>query len=72
MSTVYFLAYCAAMKNRPRIYPRAILPSNVAHTSNLMWEHYYVFPCITLILKALSDVFLMEILSHVAFKFRTI
>ncbi|XP_057206154.1 transmembrane protein 144b isoform X2 [Triplophysa rosa] len=34
MSTVYFLAYCAAMKNRPRIYPRAILPSFL---SGLMW-----------------------------------
>uniref|UniRef100_A0A3B4CTU2 Transmembrane protein 144b n=1 Tax=Pygocentrus nattereri TaxID=42514 RepID=A0A3B4CTU2_PYGNA len=25
-STVYFTMYCAVMKNRPRIYPRAILP----------------------------------------------
>ncbi|XP_050983698.1 transmembrane protein 144b isoform X2 [Labeo rohita] len=34
MSTVYFLAYCAVMKNRPRIYPRAILPGFL---SGLMW-----------------------------------
>uniref|UniRef100_A0A673GH39 Transmembrane protein 144-like n=1 Tax=Sinocyclocheilus rhinocerous TaxID=307959 RepID=A0A673GH39_9TELE len=33
-STVYFLAYCAVMKNRPRIYPRAILPGFL---SGLMW-----------------------------------
>nr|XP_055033700.1 transmembrane protein 144b isoform X3 [Misgurnus anguillicaudatus]XP_055033701.1 transmembrane protein 144b isoform X3 [Misgurnus anguillicaudatus] len=33
-STVYFLAYCAAMRNRPRIYPRAILPGFL---SGLMW-----------------------------------
>ncbi|XP_073777461.1 transmembrane protein 144b isoform X2 [Danio rerio] len=33
-STVYFLAYCAVMKNRPRIYPRAILPG---FSSGLMW-----------------------------------
>ncbi|KAG8453881.1 hypothetical protein GDO86_000489 [Hymenochirus boettgeri] len=25
-STVYFLIYCAIMKNRPRVYPQAILP----------------------------------------------
>ncbi|XP_067313550.1 transmembrane protein 144b isoform X2 [Pseudorasbora parva] len=34
MSTVYFLTYCAIMKNRPRIYPRAILPGFL---SGLMW-----------------------------------
>ncbi|XP_052011021.1 transmembrane protein 144b [Xyrauchen texanus] len=34
MSTVYFVAYCAAMKNRPRIYPRAILPGFL---SGIMW-----------------------------------
>ncbi|XP_039520444.1 transmembrane protein 144b isoform X1 [Pimephales promelas] len=34
MSTVYFLSYCAVMKNRPRIYPRAILPGFL---SGLMW-----------------------------------
>ncbi|XP_059372692.1 transmembrane protein 144b isoform X2 [Carassius carassius] len=33
-STVYFLAYCAVMKNRPRIYPRAILPGFLC---GLMW-----------------------------------
>ncbi len=25
-STVYFLIYCAIMRNRPHVYPRAILP----------------------------------------------
>uniref|UniRef100_A0A8C1W4Q7 Transmembrane protein 144b n=1 Tax=Cyprinus carpio TaxID=7962 RepID=A0A8C1W4Q7_CYPCA len=34
MSTVYFIAYCAVMKNRPRIYPKAILPGFL---SGLMW-----------------------------------
>ncbi|XP_072519922.1 transmembrane protein 144b [Salminus brasiliensis] len=33
-STVYFTIYCAAMKNRPRIYPRAILPGLL---TGLMW-----------------------------------
>ncbi|XP_070971662.1 transmembrane protein 144-like [Oncorhynchus clarkii lewisi] len=33
-STVYFLIYCAAMKNKPRVYPRAILPGFV---SGVMW-----------------------------------
>ncbi|KAM9398388.1 transmembrane protein 144a isoform 1-T1 [Salvelinus alpinus] len=33
-STVYFLIYCAAMKNTPRVYPRAILPGFV---SGVMW-----------------------------------
>lgn len=27
-STVYFAIYCAAMKNRPRVYSRVILPGN--------------------------------------------
>lgn len=25
-STVYFVAYCIAMRNRPNLYPEAILP----------------------------------------------
>lgn len=25
-STVYFLLYCAAMKNNPKVYPAAIIP----------------------------------------------
>ncbi|KAM3866974.1 transmembrane protein 144b [Diretmus argenteus] len=33
-STVYFVIYCAAMNNRPRVYSRAILP---ALLSGLMW-----------------------------------
>ncbi|XP_049340181.1 transmembrane protein 144b isoform X1 [Astyanax mexicanus] len=33
-STVYFAIYCIAMKNRPRIYPRAILPGFL---TGLMW-----------------------------------
>uniref|UniRef100_A0A6Q2ZKC7 Transmembrane protein 144a n=1 Tax=Esox lucius TaxID=8010 RepID=A0A6Q2ZKC7_ESOLU len=33
-STVYFLIYCSAMKNSPRVYPRAILPGFV---SGVMW-----------------------------------
>ena len=33
-STLYFLIYCACMKNRPRIYPEAILP---AFASGIMW-----------------------------------
>lgn len=26
MSTIYFLAYCIAMKNNPKLYPEAVLP----------------------------------------------
>ncbi|KAL1024034.1 hypothetical protein UPYG_G00050540 [Umbra pygmaea] len=33
-STVYFLIYCSAMKNSPRVYPRSILPGFV---SGVMW-----------------------------------
>ncbi|MBN3295448.1 TM144 protein, partial [Amia calva] len=33
-STVYFLVYCAAMRNKPKVYPRAILPGFV---SGVMW-----------------------------------
>eukprot|EP01137_Pigoraptor_chileana_P016558 Opistho-2@73499 len=33
-STVYFLAYCAYMRNRPKVYPRIILP---AFISGVMW-----------------------------------
>ncbi|XP_041846428.1 transmembrane protein 144b isoform X2 [Melanotaenia boesemani] len=33
-STVYFAVYCAAMKNKPRVYSRAILPGLL---SGLMW-----------------------------------
>lgn len=33
-STFYFLLYCAFMKNRPHIYPQAILP---AFASGIMW-----------------------------------
>ncbi|MCJ8733704.1 hypothetical protein PDJAM_G00226600 [Pangasius djambal] len=34
MSTVYFGIYCAVMKNRPRVYPRAILPGFL---TGVMW-----------------------------------
>uniref|UniRef100_A0A3Q3A8Q7 Transmembrane protein 144b n=2 Tax=Kryptolebias marmoratus TaxID=37003 RepID=A0A3Q3A8Q7_KRYMA len=33
-STLYFIIYCAAMKSRPRVYSRAILPGFL---SGLMW-----------------------------------
>uniref|UniRef100_A0A3Q2CEP3 Transmembrane protein 144b n=1 Tax=Cyprinodon variegatus TaxID=28743 RepID=A0A3Q2CEP3_CYPVA len=33
-SAVYFTIYCAVMKNKPRVYPRAILPGFL---SGLMW-----------------------------------
>ncbi|XP_072440367.1 transmembrane protein 144-like isoform X2 [Chiloscyllium punctatum] len=33
-STVYFLIYCAIMKNRPKVYPKAVLPGFV---SGVMW-----------------------------------
>uniref|UniRef100_A0A146ZR25 Transmembrane protein 144 n=1 Tax=Fundulus heteroclitus TaxID=8078 RepID=A0A146ZR25_FUNHE len=33
-SAVYFVIYCAVMKNKPRVYPRAILPGFL---SGLMW-----------------------------------
>ncbi|XP_043529939.1 transmembrane protein 144a isoform X2 [Chiloscyllium plagiosum] len=33
-STVYFLTYCAIMKNRPKVYPKAVLPGFV---SGVMW-----------------------------------
>ncbi|XP_008324818.1 transmembrane protein 144b isoform X1 [Cynoglossus semilaevis] len=33
-STVYFVIYCAAMRNRPRVYSRVVLP---ALCSGLMW-----------------------------------
>ena len=29
-STVYFLIYCGAMANNPRVYPRAILPAFIS------------------------------------------
>ncbi|XP_069782329.1 transmembrane protein 144b isoform X2 [Narcine bancroftii] len=30
-STVYFLLYCAIMKNKPKVYPKAILPGSRFH-----------------------------------------
>uniref|UniRef100_UPI00398EB40A transmembrane protein 144-like isoform X4 n=1 Tax=Pristiophorus japonicus TaxID=55135 RepID=UPI00398EB40A len=33
-STIYFLIYCAIMKNKPKVYPKAILPGFV---SGVMW-----------------------------------
>merc|ERR1712146_248001 len=33
-STLFMMIYCAATKNRPRIYPRVILP---AFISGIMW-----------------------------------
>uniref|UniRef100_A0A2H6N9T2 Transmembrane protein 144 n=1 Tax=Micrurus carvalhoi TaxID=3147026 RepID=A0A2H6N9T2_9SAUR len=33
-STVYFLLYCAAMKNNPKIYPAAIIPGFI---SGILW-----------------------------------
>ncbi|XP_053316222.1 transmembrane protein 144 [Spea bombifrons] len=33
-STVYFLIYCAAMKNHPKVYPQAILPGFI---SGFLW-----------------------------------
>jgi len=33
-STVYFIIYCAFMKNKPRVFPEAILPGVV---SGVMW-----------------------------------
>ncbi|KAH0616062.1 hypothetical protein JD844_026873 [Phrynosoma platyrhinos] len=33
-STVYFLIYCAAMKNSPKVYPEAIIPGFI---SGVMW-----------------------------------
>ncbi|CAI9581631.1 unnamed protein product [Staurois parvus] len=33
-STVYFLIYCAVMKNRPKVYPKAILPGFI---SGCLW-----------------------------------
>ncbi|XP_051898775.1 transmembrane protein 144b isoform X4 [Pristis pectinata] len=30
-STVYFLIYCALMKNKPKVYPKAILPGTRIH-----------------------------------------
>ncbi|XP_060102576.1 transmembrane protein 144 isoform X2 [Heteronotia binoei] len=33
-STIYFLIYCAAMKNHPKVYPEAIIPGFV---SGLLW-----------------------------------
>ncbi|XP_049762067.1 transmembrane protein 144 isoform X2 [Elephas maximus indicus] len=33
-STVYFLAYCIAMKNRPKLYPEAVLPGFL---SGMLW-----------------------------------
>ncbi|XP_066504735.1 transmembrane protein 144b isoform X2 [Hoplias malabaricus] len=52
-STVYFFIYCVAMKNKPRIYPRAILPGFLA---GLMWSiatycwllaNYFLGPVLT-------------------------
>ncbi|KAM5192589.1 transmembrane protein 144 [Mantella aurantiaca] len=40
-STVYFLIYCAVMKNHPRVYPEAILPGFISGTlwaiANCCW-----------------------------------
>ena len=33
-STFYFVVYCLLMKNRPRVYPKAILPGLL---SGIMW-----------------------------------
>ncbi|KAL1777536.1 transmembrane protein 144 [Sigmodon hispidus] len=33
-STVYFVAYCVAMKNRPKLYPKAVLPGFL---SGVLW-----------------------------------
>lgn len=33
-STVYFVAYCVAMKNRPKLYPEAVLPGLL---SGVLW-----------------------------------
>ncbi|XP_034357296.1 transmembrane protein 144 isoform X2 [Arvicanthis niloticus] len=33
-STVYFVAYCVAMKNRPKLYPEAVLPGFL---SGVLW-----------------------------------
>ncbi|XP_015855084.1 transmembrane protein 144 isoform X1 [Peromyscus maniculatus bairdii] len=33
-STVYFVAYCVAMKNKPRLYPEAVLPGFL---SGVLW-----------------------------------
>ncbi|XP_067825433.1 transmembrane protein 144-like isoform X2 [Heptranchias perlo] len=33
-STIYFMIYCAIMKNKPKVYPKTILPGFV---SGLMW-----------------------------------
>lgn len=30
-SSVYFIIYCAVMKNRPKVYPQAILPGEFLH-----------------------------------------
>ncbi|KAK3607088.1 hypothetical protein CHS0354_026296 [Potamilus streckersoni] len=39
-STFYFLVYCIFMKNKPKVYPKAILPGTV---SGLMWGIATVF-----------------------------
>uniref|UniRef100_A0A8C3SW05 Transmembrane protein 144 n=1 Tax=Chelydra serpentina TaxID=8475 RepID=A0A8C3SW05_CHESE len=57
-STIYFLIYCAVMKNKPKVYPKAILPGFVAGIlwaiANCCWfiaNHYLSavvsFPIIT-------------------------
>uniref|UniRef100_A0A1W7RCG4 Transmembrane protein 144 n=1 Tax=Agkistrodon contortrix contortrix TaxID=8713 RepID=A0A1W7RCG4_AGKCO len=57
-STVYFLIYCAAMKNNPKVYPAAIIPGFISGTlwaiANCCWfiaNHYLSavvsFPIIT-------------------------
>lgn len=33
-STVYFVAYCVAMKSRPKLYPEAVLPGFL---SGVLW-----------------------------------
>ncbi|KAH1170222.1 hypothetical protein KIL84_001207 [Mauremys mutica] len=57
-STIYFLIYCAVMKNKPKVYPEAIIPGFVAGVlwaiANCCWfiaNHYLSavvsFPIIT-------------------------
>ena len=41
-STVYFLAYCVAMKNNPKLHPEAVLPGK-----NLYYRKIFLrFECI--------------------------
>ncbi|EMP24940.1 hypothetical protein UY3_18011 [Chelonia mydas] len=72
-STIYFLIYCAVMKNKPKVYPEAIIPGFVAGVlwaiANCCWfiaNHYLSavvsFPIITAVSTFLKKLLIVSLL----------